>query len=65
MASTPATGPSGDRPGLSPFADDVALELGQGGEDMEDQLPAAGGRVDLFGQALETDSPLLQPSDGL
>ena len=32
---------------------------------MEDQLAAAGGGVDLLGEALEADAPLLQPSDRL
>src|SRR4051794_29568660 len=30
-------------PGPGPFADEVPLELGQGGEDVEDELAAAGG----------------------
>src|SRR2546422_1078536 len=65
MATTPATGPSGDQPGLRPFADDIPFEFGQGGEDVEDQLAAAGGGVDLLGQAFEADPPPLQPGDGL
>jgi hypothetical protein len=32
---------------------------------VEDQFSTAGRGVDLLGQALETDAPLLQPSDRL
>jgi hypothetical protein len=34
------TGPSGSQPGGRAFADEVAFELGQGGEDMADELAA-------------------------
>ena len=65
MTAASASGSSCDEPSLGPLADHVALELGQGAEDVEDQLAAAGGGVDLLGQALEADPPLLQPSDRL
>jgi hypothetical protein len=48
------------RPALGPLADDVPLELGQGREDVEDQFPAAGRRIDTFLEAPEADSPFLE-----
>ena len=42
------------RPGA--LADQVALELGQGGEDVEDQLAAGRRGVDMLLQALEADA---------
>jgi hypothetical protein len=41
-----AAGPGGGQPRRSAFADEVAFELGQGGEDVEDELAAGGGGVD-------------------
>src|SRR5208337_854721 len=58
-------GPGRLEPGPGPLADDVPLELGQGGEDVEDQLPAAGGRVDALLEASEADLPFLEMSHGL
>ena len=40
--------------------DQVALELGQRPEDVEDELAAGGGSVILLGQALEADPSPLQ-----
>ena len=58
MPTTSASGSSCRQPGLCRLADHAPLELGQGGEDVEDQLATAGG-VDLLGEALEADpSPL-------
>jgi hypothetical protein len=37
--------------GLSPFADQIALELRQSAKDVEDELAAAGGRVDRLLEA--------------
>jgi hypothetical protein len=37
-AATAATGPGGGQPGGRALSDEVAFELGQGGEDMEDEL---------------------------
>ena len=54
-----------DEPSLGPLADHLPLELCQSAEDVEDQFSTAGRGVDLLGQALETDAPLLQPSDRL
>jgi hypothetical protein len=44
--------------------DDVPLELGQGREDVEDQLPATGRRIDTFLEASEADFPFLELPDG-
>lgn len=41
---------------LGAFADEVALELRKGAEDVEDELPAAGCGVDLLSEALEADT---------
>jgi hypothetical protein len=49
-----AAGPGSGQPRRSAFADQVAFKLGQGGEDMEHQLAAGGGRVDRL---LETPEP--------
>ena len=52
--------PRRGEPGVGPLPDQVALELGQRPEDVEDELAARGGGVDLLGQALEADPPLRQ-----
>jgi hypothetical protein len=64
------TSPASPRPcGLEarsgPLADQVPLELGQGTEDMEDELAAAGGRVDRLLQAAEADLVRLEGGDRL
>jgi hypothetical protein len=65
MTAVSASCSSCDEPSLGPLADHLPLELCQSPEDVEDQFSTAGGGVDLLGQALETDAPLLQPSDRL
>jgi len=45
---------------LRPLFDQIALELGQRGEDMKYQFPAGRGGVDLFLQALKPDARFLQ-----
>ena len=45
---------------LCPLLDQVALELGQCGEDMKHQLSAGRGGVDLLLQALKPDARFLQ-----
>jgi len=50
---------------LGPLPDDVPLELRQGAEDVEDQLPPARGGVDLLGEALKPHAPGVQGRDGL
>jgi hypothetical protein len=51
-------------PGPGPLADDVALELGQGREHVEDQLPAAGRCIDAFLETPEADLSFLEPCHG-
>src|SRR5512135_2267773 len=58
-------GPGRVEPGPGPLADEVPLELGQGREDVEDQLPAAGRRVDTLLEASEADLPFLELPHGL
>ena len=62
--SLPA-GPGRVEPGPGPLADEVPLELGQGREDVEDQLPAAGRRVDALLEAPEADLPFLELPHGV
>jgi len=63
-AAVAAAGPGGGQPGGGAFADEVAFELGQGGEDVEDELAAGGGGVDRFLEAPEPNPTLGQPGDG-
>ena len=51
-----AAGPGGSQPGAGPFADEVAFELGQGGEHMEDKL-AAGVVVSMASCRLRNPTP--------
>ena len=44
------------------FADEVAFELGQGGEDVKDELAAGGGGVDRLLQAATRRSPTAAPT---
>jgi hypothetical protein len=60
MPTSSASGSSCRQPGLCPLSDHAPLELGQGGEDVEDQLATAGGGVDLLGEALEADPSFLK-----
>src|SRR5512143_656753 len=57
-------GPGRVEPGPGPLADDVPLELGQGREDVEDQLPAAGRRVDALLEAAKADAPAAEFGEG-
>jgi hypothetical protein len=56
---------AGGQPGGGAFADEVAFELGQGGEDVEDELAAGGGGVDRFLEAAEPDAAVGQAGDGV
>jgi hypothetical protein len=47
------------------FADEVAFELGQGGEHVEDELAAGGGGVDRLLEAAEPDPALSQAGHGV
>jgi hypothetical protein len=62
-AATP--GPGCGKPSGRALADQVAFELGQGREHMEDELAARGGRFDRLLQAAEPDPALGQAGDGV
>ena len=62
-AFAPACGGSG-QPGLGALADQVALELAQRTEHMEDEPPARRGGVDVFSQRAEADAPLRAAASG-
>lgn len=64
-AAPPSAGSGRVEPGPGPLADDIPFELGQGGEDVEDQLPATGRRVDALLEAPETDLAFLELAHGL
>jgi hypothetical protein len=64
-AAVAAAGPGGLQSRGGAFADEVAFELGQGGEDMEDELAARGGGVDRLLQAPEPDAAVGQAGDGV
>ena len=55
----------GGQPSRRPFADEVAFELGQGREDVEDELAAGGGGVDGLLEAAEPDAAVGQAGDGV
>jgi RibD C-terminal domain len=63
LAPVAAAGTGSSEPGVGPFADEVAFELGQGGEHMEDELAARGGGVDRLLEAAEPDAAISQPID--
>src|SRR4051794_16725647 len=50
-------------PCLCPFPDEVPLEFRQGAEDLEDEPPPAGCRIDCLLEALKADALLLEVSD--
>ena len=54
-AALPAPRSCGGKPRLGALADQLALELGQGCEDVEGQRPLGGGGVDGIVEALEAD----------
>src|SRR5215213_8385897 len=60
-----AAGPGGGQPRGRAFPNQVAFELGQGGEDMEDELAARSGGVDRLLEAPEPNPTLGQPGDGV
>jgi hypothetical protein len=64
-AAVAATGPSSGQPGAGPLADEVAFELGQRSEHMEDQLAAGGGGVDRLLEAAEPDPAVGEPGHGV
>src|SRR5512135_3022110 len=66
-AASPLASPGAGRPQarLRPLTDQVPLELRQRAEDVEDELAAAGCRVDRLLQALKADLPCLQGGNRL
>jgi len=64
-AAAAATGPGSGQPSAGAFADQVAFELGQGSEHVEDELAAGGGGVDGLLQAAESDPALGQLGEGV
>lgn len=61
----PTSGSSRPQSRMRPLLDQVALELRQRTKDMEDELAAGGGGIDLLGETFEANSPPLQLGDGL
>jgi hypothetical protein len=51
------------QPGDRALADQVAFELGQGGEDVEDELAARGGGIDRLLEAAEPDGLALAATE--
>jgi hypothetical protein len=62
-AAVAAASPGGYQPGGGALAHQVAFELGQGGEDVEDKLAAGGGGVDRLLERPEPDAALSQAGD--
>lgn len=60
-----AAGRGGGEAGAGAFADEVALELAEGAEEVEGQAAAGGRRVDGFGDGLEAHAACLKVGDGL
>jgi hypothetical protein len=58
-------GPGGGQSGGGAFADEVAFEPSQRGEDVEHQLAARGGGVDRLLEAAEPDAALGEAGDGV
>jgi hypothetical protein len=56
-----AAGPGRGQPSSGAFADELAFELGQGGEHVEDELAARGGGVDCLLEAAEPDAAVGKP----
>jgi hypothetical protein len=50
---------------MGPLPDQVALELGEGGEDVKDEPPAGRRRVDRLGERPEADPALLERAHSL
>jgi hypothetical protein len=60
-----AAGPRGGQARVGALADQVALELGQRGKDVEHELAAGGGGGHRLLQAAEPDTPVGERSDGV
>src|SRR5512142_710882 len=64
-SAQPASCPCCEQSSPGALPDQVAFELSERAEDVEDQLAAAGGGIDLLLQRLEADPPLLKQGDGV
>ncbi len=64
-ATHAASGPGGGEAGTGPLADQVALELGERSEEVEDQLAAGRGAVNVLLETAEADPTALQFSDNI
>src|SRR3954451_12717711 len=64
-AALPPAGPRRGEAREGPLPDDIPLELGQGPEDVEDELAAAVRRVDGLLHALEAHPAVAQSGDRL
>jgi hypothetical protein len=64
-AALTSSGSCRSQPGQSALANEVALKLGQRAEDMEDQLAARRGRIDVLLQATETNLATLELGGGI
>ena len=54
-AAFPTACSRGCQPRVRPFADEVSLKFRERSKDMKDQFAARGGRIDGFGDSLESD----------
>jgi hypothetical protein len=63
--ATAAPGPGGGQPSGGAFADQVAFELGEGGDHVEDELGARGGGVDHLLETAEPDPALGEFGNGV
>ena len=60
-----SSGSGSGKTGVRALADDVALELSQRSEDMEDEFAAAGGRINALSDTAKADTALLKLGDGI
>ncbi len=58
-----SSGSGGGQTGESAFPDQIAFELGEGGEEMKDQFPRRGGSIYGFMEAFERDAFGFEESD--
>src|SRR6266508_1865377 len=64
-APSSAAGSGRRQPGERALPNEIALELGQGAKDMEDELAARRGGIDVFLQTAEADVAPLELGDGV
>ena len=63
-AADASSGSCGGEAGHGAVADEVAFELGEGTEQMEDELAAGRGGVDVLGERPESDLAIRECGDG-